>query len=90
VVDDNGSPVPSATVDIDITGLETTNLTTEPSDNNGMAEAKWKTLAPKGKGKKDRGSTTAAGTYRATVTNVTADGYTWDGNPKWAEFSIIE
>lgn len=74
VVDDNGSPVPNATVDIDITGPETTSLTSEPSDNNGVAEAKWKTSPPR---KKRSG--TPRGVYTATVTNVTADGCTWDG-----------
>jgi subtilisin-like proprotein convertase family protein len=84
VIDANGEPIANALVDIAIAGFEDHNLTSEPSDNNGIAEAKWKTSAPtrpKGKGKKGGTSSlaTTTGSYTATVTNVDAGGYTWDG-----------
>jgi subtilisin family serine protease len=87
VTDTTGQHLRNAVVDIAITGPEITNLITEPSDGNGEAEAKWKTSAPKGKKKRQVGST-SSGTYTATVTNVTASGYTWDGAGTSTTFHI--
>jgi hypothetical protein len=54
------------------------------SDATGMAEATWQTKSPN---KRGAGGTTP-GTYTATVTNVTATGYTWDGFPAEVTFVI--
>jgi PKD repeat protein len=72
-VTDSGGTVSGAIVVFDISGPESTTITSGPSDSNGIAEARWKTSAPKGK----KGGT-QTGEYTATVTNVTADGYVWD------------
>ena len=79
---DTGLPVDDATVSMSIAlnGPESAGsdtLTSGPSDENGVAEAVWSTTKPNKKG--NRGS--ATGTYTATVTNVTANGYTWDEVP---------
>ncbi len=60
------------------------NLTTGPSDTNGIAEANWNTQAPN---KKGVGGTTP-GSYTATTTNVMAGGYTWDGVMTNTTFTI--
>ncbi len=73
VVTDTGS-VTGAAVTLSITGPETVSLTTGASDSQGIAEAKWTTKAPL-----KRSTGTRTGTYAATVTNVTASGYMWDG-----------
>ena len=70
-----GLPVANATVDLELGGPETHLLTSAPSDADGMAEASWKTQKPNRQG---QGGTTP-GLYTASVTNLTADGYTWDG-----------
>ena len=44
-----------------------------------MAEVSWETSSPKLKGKQSGSGGTAPGIYGATVTNITATGYTWDG-----------
>jgi hypothetical protein len=71
-----GLPVPNATVNIGITGPQTVSLTTGPSNANGVAEASWQTQSPNRKGQ--GGST--PGSYTATTGNVTAAGYSWDGD----------
>ncbi|MGV7229976.1 MAG: hypothetical protein ACQ9IQ_15125 [Nitrospirales bacterium] len=75
VLDQDGSPVSNATVEIVIGGPETATLNSNPSDANGWAEAQWNTQAPN---KKGNGGTTL-GDYTATTTNVTASGFNWDG-----------
>jgi subtilisin family serine protease len=83
VKDTSADAVPGAIVKITITGPETHSLTSEPSDNNGLAEAKWKTVASK---KKRNG--TSIGSYTAIVIDVTAEGYEWDGSPSQIPFEI--
>jgi len=83
VVDASAGPLANVTVDIEISGPETTSLTSELSNNDGVAEAKWKT-SPQRK----KRSGTAPGFYTATVTNVTADGYAWDEVPMSTPFEI--
>jgi hypothetical protein len=78
-----GLPVANATVDIAISGPESLNLTST-SDSAGMAETSWMTSKPN---KRGQGGTTP-GTYTATVTNVTASGYAWDGVTTSASFTI--
>ncbi len=70
-------------MNLKITGPETANVTSGPSDASGLAEATWQTKAP---GKKTPG--TAPGTYTATVANVTATGYVWDGVGRSVTFTI--
>jgi len=83
VVDEGGTPLPDATVNIQIAGPENVALQTSPSDADGIAEATWQTKAPK------RGNPgTATGDYTATTTGVTASGYVWDGVPTEVPFSI--
>jgi len=67
------TPVTGASVTLSITGPEMVNLTTGASNSQGIAEAKWATKAPA-----RRSTGTAIGSYTATVTGVTASGYTWD------------
>lgn len=79
-----GLPIPNATADLRIAGLASATLTTGPSDGSGIAEASWQTQAPNRKGT----GGTPTGSYTATITNVTAAGYTWDGIMTAASFTI--
>ena len=79
-----GLPISGALVDMIINGPETVNLTTGPSDDNGVAQATWLTKAP---GKRNQPGT-AAGVYSAAVTGVTATGYDWDGVSASTTFTI--
>jgi PKD repeat protein len=85
VMDASTGPVANATVEIEISGPETIYLTSEPSNSDGVAEAKWKTSPPR---KKKSG--TATGLYTATVTTVAADGYIWDEELSSTGFMIQE
>jgi hypothetical protein len=67
-----------------ISGPENATVTSEPSDANGIAEASWRTSAPK---KNGSGGTTP-GSYTATTSDVTATGYTWDGVATSAGFEL--
>jgi len=80
---DGTTPVTGATVTLDITGPETTSVTTGSSDGNGHAYGDWKTSAPR-----KNGGGTKPGSYTATVTSVTASGYQWDGTPASVTFTI--
>lgn len=85
VVDNStGLPVAGATVDLAIAGPEATTLTTGLSDADGVAEATWNTQPAN---KRGQGGTTP-GSYTATVTNVAAGGYSWDGVETSASFTI--
>jgi hypothetical protein len=83
VLDVDGSPLPGATVNVSIEGPETLNLTTGLSDSNGIAEVTWQTQAGRGKN-----PGTKTGDYTATTTNVTAQGYSWDGVQTASPFTI--
>ncbi len=78
-----GTPLANATVDIKITGAETINLSTGPSDVNGMAEATWQTTAPS---KRNPGTT--LGSYTVTTIGVTLLGYQWDNVIKSTTFTL--
>ena len=84
VTDDAGAPLASASFHLEITGPETTSITSGSSDADGYAEASWPTQKPN---KRGAGGTTT-GNYTATVSNVTAGGHDWDGSAIQAEFSI--
>jgi hypothetical protein len=78
------TPLANATVEITITGPETVVRTTGFSDVGGVAQASWLTDA--GKNKQQPG--TSPGLYTATVSNVTLQGYTWDGVATSTTFNI--
>ena len=86
VTDENGIPVPDAIATLAISGPESVNLTTGPSDTNGVAEATWNTAAPNKKGQ----GGTAIGGYSATITSLTASGFVWDEVPASATFTISQ
>jgi hypothetical protein len=77
-------PVANATVEITIGGPETVTLNSNPSDADGWAEATWQTQKPNKRGQ----GGTATGSYTASVTNVTASGYHWDGVTTNTTFTI--
>ncbi|MEJ2209598.1 MAG: multiheme c-type cytochrome [Anaerolineae bacterium] len=79
-----GLPLANATVDLAISGPEAATLSAGPSGADGLVEASWQTKAPN---KRGQGGTTP-GTYTVTVTNVTGDGFTWDGVPVSATFTL--
>lgn len=79
-----GLPISNATVEIQIGGPEQVSLNSNPSDAQGWAEATWSTQSPNRKGQ----GGTATGSYTATVTNVTASGYHWDGVTTSTTFTI--
>ena len=83
VRDGNGASLPNATVTLAITGPETVTLTSGPSNAQGIADASWKTSAPKG----NKPGTTP-GSYTATTANVTATGYSWDGVATASSFAV--
>jgi hypothetical protein len=84
VKDSSGSPVQNATVQLDVSGPTSVSLTSGPSDRYGVAEAKWTTTAPNKRGQ----GGTPAGSYHATVTNVTASGYEWNRVGLVASFEV--
>ena len=86
VTDENGIPVPDAIATLAISGPESVNLTTGPSDANGVAEATWNTSAPN---KKGQGGTVIGG-YSATITGLTASGFVWNEFPASATFTISQ
>jgi len=83
-VTDGSNPVAGATVTTTISGPENATVTSEPSDANGIAEASWNTSTPK---KNGSGGTTP-GSYTASTSGVTADGYTWDDVETSAAFQL--
>ena len=84
MVTDGASPVANATVEVTIGGPETAILNSGPSDVDGSAEATWQTQAPNRKG---QGGTTP-GNYTATVSDITASGYHWDGSQISTTFTL--
>jgi hypothetical protein len=70
-----GLVLSNAKVTLAITGPESTTLISGPSGTDGIAEAVWQTLSPGKKGQVG----TIIGSYTATVTEVSATGFTWDG-----------
>lgn len=84
VVDEGGVPISAATVQMEISGPESHQLTSTPSDNYGIVEVVWQTLAPN---KRGRGGTTG-GTYTAKVTGVMASGYIWNSDTQTKQFEI--
>jgi hypothetical protein len=77
-----GLPLSNASVDISVDGLSLSP--TSASDTDGIAETTWNTSAPNKRGQ----GGTPPGTYTATVTNVTASGYSWDMVRTSVDFTI--
>ncbi len=84
VEDGTGNPVSGATVTFEISGPETASLSAGPSDTGGAVETVWQTEGPN---KKGRGGT-PAGTYTATTSNVSVDGYDWNAQGTAVSFSL--
>ena len=84
VVGETSSPLQGAVVDILISGPESLQLISAPTDIDGWTEVSWQTQPPN---KKGVGGTTT-GNYSATVTNVTATGYDWDNVATSVSFSL--
>ncbi len=85
VLDSAGSnPVAGATVTTSITGPENTSVTSGPSDAAGIAETTWNTSRPNKKGN----GGTATGSYTATTSAVTVDGFPWDGTATATTFTL--
>jgi hypothetical protein len=84
VVDETESPVSGASYELQITGPESTTLTSTASDNAGTGEANWVTQKANKKGV----GGTAIGSYQATVSGLSASGYGWDGQTMQVSFSI--
>jgi 3',5'-cyclic AMP phosphodiesterase CpdA len=78
------APVPNATVQITISGPQTLVLTSGPTSSNGTAEVQWNTSAPNKRGV----GGTPPGPYTATLTNVSASGYNWDGTRAYVGFTL--
>ncbi len=86
IIDESsGLPLADATADIAITGPESTYVSTGYSNTDGIADARWKTSKPRGKSKAPG---TSPDTYKATVTQVMADNYTWDGDSTHVTFTV--
>jgi len=81
----SGSPVANATAEISISGSQSAVVISSPSNLDGMAEAKWQTYAPNKRGV----GGTPTGSYRATLTKVSASGYLWNGIPLYGDFNIV-
>jgi 3',5'-cyclic AMP phosphodiesterase CpdA len=78
------APLSNATVQITISGPQTLVLTSSPISSNGTAEVQWNTSAPNRRGV----GGTLPGSYTATVTNVSASGYSWDGTRADVDFTL--
>jgi serine protease len=83
ITSEQGNAVAGATVTIEIEGPES-QILNGLTDGTGWVEVVWQTQKPNRRG---RGGT-AAGNYTATITNVVASGYSWDGIQQYAGFSL--
>ena len=84
VLDETGAPVADATVNVTIGGPESSELASAPSDAAGAFEVTWRTSAPNKRG--DGGTT--PGSYSATVSGLTASGYSWNKVATTSDFVI--
>ena len=75
--------MPNATVEITVTGPESVVIVSDPSGRDGVASAAWTTTA-----KRKSNPGTATGDYVATVTGLTAAGYSWNGIEVTVGFTI--
>jgi hypothetical protein len=84
VLDETGAPVPDATVNVTINGPESAELAPAPSDVAGEFEVTWQTSASNKKGN----GGTSPGTYSATVSGLTASGFSWNQVATTSDFVI--
>jgi len=84
IVDQDSRFLAKATATIAITGPQPQVFTTGPSNVDGIAEATWQTSKPNKRGI----GGTPTGSYTATITNVSASNYTWDGVQIHIGFSL--
>jgi hypothetical protein len=80
----SGQPLSGASVDLEISGPESATVLSGHSDESGIATAEWSTSTPNRKGN----GGTLPGSYSATVTGVSAGGYTWDGTMTSTTFTL--
>ena len=86
VVDDTtGLPFANASVEIAVTVPGAASLTSTASGCDGLAFAHWQTHETAGK---KEAAVTSPGLYTATVMNVVASGYTWDGTGTNTSFTL--
>jgi hypothetical protein len=84
VVDAADAPIPGAVVPLNVDGPDPASVISGPSGADGWAEASWTTQSPN---KKGNGGTTP-GSYTVTVSDVTADGYLWNGVATSTTFNL--
>jgi len=85
VVDASNAAVANATAEITISGAQSALIVSGPSNNEGIAEAKWQTSAPNKRGV----GGTQTGTYTGTLTKISASGYLWDGVQTSLGFTVL-
>jgi hypothetical protein len=85
IVNANGVAVANATAEISISGPQSTLVVSGPSNNDGIAEAKWQTSAPNKRGT----GGTPTGSYKGTPTKISASGYQWDGISITSSFNVL-
>jgi hypothetical protein len=83
LLDAADQPLSGASFTAAVTGVSTASISSGSADAQGYALATWSTTAP-AKGKPG----TPTGTYTATITGVSAGGYTWDGNAVSVSFGL--
>jgi hypothetical protein len=87
VKDNNSLPISGATVQLSIAGSGSpVTLTSAASNAAGVVETVWATSAPNKRGV----GGTPDDSYSATVTGVTAAGYTWNRAANPTTFLIIK
>lgn len=84
VTDSDGVPIEGATVEVAVLGPASVNLTSNPTDMDGVTEVAWATDAPNKKGN----GGTPVGSYTAALSGVLANGYTWDGQANAVTFIL--
>jgi len=86
IADESGLPISGVSYELSISGPESTVINGTTSDNEGLSEATWATRTPNRKGV---GGTTP-GAYTATVSDLAAGGYSWDGVAVEVSFDITQ
>ena len=90
-----GLPLAGARVKLSIQGPEMLILTTRPSSDQGLAEARWQTFlkktdaAPTGERGEKKAGGTRPGVYTVTVTGVFASGYGWNQVRTTTAFTLL-
>lgn len=85
IINSDGSGISGAVATVAVTGPESADVVSSPSDSAGLAEARWTTARPNKKGV----GGTAPGAYTATVIGLSSSTYNWDGVESSLNFSIV-